>query len=177
MNIFARLAAIGFAVAVIGFSGAPPSAAAPQGKGKGKGPDASHQADMDLFHYLLDHREKITRKITPRPDGVETITESADPQIAAKIREHVASMEKRIKERRPIHARDPLFAEIFRNAGKVTMKTENTPMGIKVFETSDDPYVAKLVQAHAEVVSLFLKNGHAEMRKDHALPRRESRPN
>jgi hypothetical protein len=41
-----------------------------------------------------------------------------------------------------------------------------------VTETSDDPYVAKLVQKHAEVVSLFLKNGHAEVRRNHSLPER-----
>jgi hypothetical protein len=171
MRVHARLAAIGFIFAVTVSAMPVPTAAAPQRKGKG--PDAAQQADMALFHYLLDHRQQITRTVTQRADGVETVTESADPKIVAKMREHVASMEKRIKERRPIHARDPLFAEIFRNAGKVNMKTENTQTGIKVVETSDDPYVAKLIQSHAEVVSLFLKNGHAEMRKDHALPKRE----
>jgi hypothetical protein len=166
-----RLASLGVALAVVVASGLALADPAPQGKGKGK--DAAQRADMELFHDLLDHRKEITRTVTKRPDGVETVTESADPKVAEKVREHVTSMEKRLKDRRPIHARDPLFAEVFRNADKVKMKSEKTPKGVKVLETSDDPLVAKLIQAHAEVVSLFLKNGHAEVRKDHAPPKRD----
>ena len=142
----------------------------PRGKGAGKGKDATHQADMELFHFLLDNRAQITRKVTDLPDGVETLTESANPQVAAKLQAHVASMYQRVEERRPVHARDPLFAEIFRNADKVRMKVEKTPRGVKVVETSEDAYVAKLVRAHAQVVNLFLKNGRAEMMKNHPVP-------
>lgn len=146
--------------------------ATPQGKGPGQGKDDAHQADMQLFHYLLDHRKDITRQVKNLPNGIETVTESTDAKLVEKLQAHVASMHKRILEKRPIHARDPLFAEIFRNAGKITMKVENTKTGVKVTETSDDAYVAKLLQAHAEVVNLFLKNGRDEMRKDHPLPPR-----
>jgi len=41
-----------------------------------------------------------------------------------------------------------------------------------VSETSDDAYAAALIQAHADVVSLFIKNGHDEVRKNHAVPPR-----
>ena len=68
--------------------------------------------------------------------------------------------------------RDPLFRAIFANADKIVMKQENTAKGVRVIETSADPYVAKLIQAHAEVVSAFLANGVEEMHKDHALPPR-----
>lgn len=142
----------------------------PQGKGGGKGKDAAHRADMELFHFLLDHRKEITRKVTNLPDGIETLTESDNPTVVEKLQAHVASMYQRVEEKRPIHARDPLFAEIFRNTDKIKMKLEKTKNGVKVVETSVDPYVAKLIQAHAEVVNLFLKNGRAEMRKDHAVP-------
>jgi hypothetical protein len=50
------------------------------------------------------------------------------------------------------------------------MKLEKTDKGVRVIETSEHPYVAVLVQAHAQVVNLFLKNGHAEMMKNHPLP-------
>jgi hypothetical protein len=42
-----------------------------------------------------------------------------------------------------------------------------------VVETSTDPYVVKLLQAHAEVVNGFIANGHAEMMKNHPLPARQ----
>jgi hypothetical protein len=143
---------------------------APQGKGFGPGKDADHRADMELFHFLLDHRTEITRKVTNLPNGAETLTESANPKVTEKLQAHVASMYKRVKEKRPIHARDPLFAEIFRHSDKITMKLEKTERGVRVTETSDDPYAAKLIRAHAEVVNQFLKNGRTEMRKDHPLP-------
>jgi hypothetical protein len=147
-----------------------PLFAQPAGQGFGPGKDAAHRADMELFHFLLDHRQEITRKVTNLPNGIETLTESANPDVAGKLQAHVLSMYQRVKEKRPIHARDPLFAEIFRNADKIQMKLEKTEQGVKVIETSEDPYVAKLLQAHAEVVNRFLKNGRTEMRKNHALP-------
>jgi len=141
-----------------------------QGKGKG-GMDPSQKADMELFHYLLDHRKDIVRTVTKRDDGVETITESNDPKVTERIQAHVISMKKRVEEKRPIHLRDPLFAAIFKNAEKIQFQWEKTNKGAKVIETSKDPYVAKLLQAHADVVSLFLKNGHAEVMKNHELPK------
>ena len=143
-----------------------------QGRGHGQGMDASHAADMELFHYLGEHGNEITRTIKQLPTGVETVTESDNVEVATKIRVHVASMSARVEEKRPIHMRDPLFAEIFAHADKIVMRHEETPKGVKVIETSDDPYVAALIRAHAEVVSLFVKNGRAEMQKNHAVPAR-----
>lgn len=141
-----------------------------QGKGFGPGKDAAHRVDMELFHFLLDHRKEITRQVTNLPKGVQTLTESANPKVAEKIQAHVQSMYKRVEEQRPIHGRDPLFWEIFRNVDKIKMRLEKTKGGVKVIETSEDPYVAKMIQAHAEVVNLFLKNGRPEMMKNHPLP-------
>jgi hypothetical protein len=144
-----------------------------QGPGPQRGMDSAHQEDMVLFHFLLDHRDEIRRSVQELPDGVETLTESEDPEIAGKLREHVRSMYGRLEEGRPIHARDPLFAEIFRHADKIEMTMVDTEGGLRVRETSSDPYVAKLIKSHAEVVSRFLANGQAEMRKNHPVPERE----
>lgn len=141
-----------------------------QGKGKGQGKDAGFLADRDLFHFLLENRARIRRTVKEIPGGVDTLTESEDPKIAAAIRDHVASMYRRVEEGRPIHLRDPLFAEIFRHTDKIRMEVKKTDGGVRVRETSKDPYVAKLIQAHAKVVSAFLKNGHAEVMKNHPLP-------
>jgi len=79
-----------------------------------------------------------------------------------------------VNEARPIHQRDPLFREIFRNASRISAQYEPTPKGSRVVETSSDAYVVKLIQAHAEVVTAFIANGHAEMMKTHAVPSRET---
>jgi hypothetical protein len=143
-----------------------------QGHGKGMQcrADESHDADMEIFHFLLDNRTSITRTVTQIPDGVDTLTESDDPAIAGKIRDHVTAMKTRLTENRPIHMRDPLFAEIFANADKVEMTIEETEKGVRVRETSEDDYVAKLIQAHAEVIDKFLENGRSEARKNHEVP-------
>ncbi|MEZ5317692.1 MAG: hypothetical protein R2752_09855 [Vicinamibacterales bacterium] len=134
--------------------------------------DEAAQADMALFHELFAARETITRQVTPRADGVETVTESSDPAVAKKIQTHVEAMSARVREARPIHLRDPLFREVFANAEKIALRAEATPNGVRVVETSADPWVVKLIQAHAEVVSAFIRNGQAEAMKNHPLPDR-----
>ena len=76
----------------------------------------------------------------------------------------------RVKERRPIHQRDPLFAELCKNADRIEARHELTTGGVRVIETSKDAYVVKLLHAHAEVVSAFLANGRSEMMKNHPVP-------
>jgi hypothetical protein len=144
------------------------------GHAQPRGPrwDAERQTDMDVFHYLLDHRKQITRKVTKVPTGVETLTESDNREVAAKLHLHVEAMHKRLLEGRPIHMRDPLFREIFRHAEKIKLTVEKVPKGVKVSEVSKDPYVAKLIQAHAEVLNQFLAKGHEEVRKNHPVPPR-----
>ena len=147
-----------------------------QGFGQGRGPDQWHDPrfieDRKWFHFLLDYRDKIRRTITRTEIGVDTVTESDDPEVAAGIQTHVAAMHARVKEGRGIHMRDPLFREVFRHADKISMEITDTDKGVRVVETSDDPYVASLIQAHADVVSQFIENGHEEVRKNHAVPPR-----
>jgi uncharacterized protein len=134
--------------------------------------DGAHAADMQVFHQLFDHRTEIARQVVMRPDGVETVTESTNPEVTRLLQTHVTSMLARVKDGQPIHRRDPLFAELFRYADQIEAKYDLTPRGVRVIETSHDAYVVKLLQAHAEVVSAFIANGRSEMMKAHPLPRR-----
>ncbi|MBL9125680.1 MAG: hypothetical protein JNG90_18720 [Planctomycetaceae bacterium] len=136
----------------------------------GRGGDPAFAADRELFQALLQHRTAIQRVVTKTEHGVETLTESDDPNVAGLIQAHVASMKKRVENQQPIHLRDPLFAEVFRHADWITFVYEKTDKGVRVTETSPDPYVAQLIQQHAEVVSLFLKHGPAEVRRQHEPP-------
>ncbi|QDU28529.1 hypothetical protein ETAA8_36310 [Anatilimnocola aggregata] len=138
--------------------------------GRGPGSDTAFVADRDLFHDLLEHRDDIRRDVKKTDQGVETLTESEKPEVVAAVQKHVASMEKRVKDKQPIHLRDPLFAEVFRHTDKIKFVYEKTEKGMRVTETSDDAYVVKLIQAHADVVSLFIKNGFDEVRRNHDLP-------
>ena len=144
-----------------------PAVAAQRGEGCCGMMGGGHMADMLLIHQLLASRDHIQRSVTMRPDGVETVTESDDPELAGVIQAHVAAMYARVAEGRPIHQRDPLFREIFRHAADIRFSHEVTPRGVKVVETSSSPYVIKLIQAHASVLNLFIKNGHSEVMKNH----------
>jgi len=138
--------------------------------GPGHGQDARHEEDHVVFQYLLTNHEKIRRDVKMLPNGVETITESDDEAVAAKIKEHVYWMKERVEKTQPIRMRDPLFRALFQNTKTIVMKYEETPKGVHVIETSENPYVATLIQAHAQVVSLFVKRGFAEAMKNHAVP-------
>lgn len=140
------------------------AAAAPQ-------PDPELQADLAVFRSLLQHRARITRRVKALPNGVQTVTESNDPEVADQIKQHVVAMHRRIKDGKPVHLRDPLFVELFANADKIDLRILETQKGVEVTETSTYPYVVKLIRAHSEVLSLFLQNGMSEIRKLHAIPR------
>ena len=141
--------------------------------GHGHGHDERHDEDRNDFHFLLSHHEKISRNVTQLTDGVATLTESEIPEIADRIKKHVKWMKYRVEETKPIRMRDPLFVELFRNTDKIKMKVVETKKGVRVTETSDDPYVAKLIKAHAKAVSGFVKVGFAEARKNHAVPSKD----
>lgn len=157
------------AVALALFTPADWSGLSAQPPGRGMR-DEALSADRDVFHFLLDHRADVRRTVKDLENGVETVTESDKPEVAAKIREHAAAMHKRVKDGTGIHLRDPLFAAIFKHHTKIAMTVERTEKGVKVTETSDDPYVTGLIRAHAAVVTKFVENGHAEARKNHPVP-------
>jgi hypothetical protein len=143
-----------------------------RGRSRGQWDDPRFIEDRKWFHFLLANKDKIKRTITRTEKGVDTLTESDDPEVTAAIQTHVAAMHARVKEGRGIHLRDPLFQEVFRHADMISMEITDTDKGVRVVETSDDPYVASLIQAHADVVRLFIENGYEEVQKNHAVPPR-----
>ena len=149
---------------------ADPQKGPPPGKGPGGKGGGAMAHDRDVFHFLLEHHKDIKRTVKKLDNGVETLTESDRPEVAAKIQEHVPAMEKQMKEGHAVRHWDPLFVEIARHARKITMKIEKTKKGVKVNSTSDDPRAVKLIQAHAEVVSKFVEKGFAEAHKEHRVP-------
>jgi hypothetical protein len=139
--------------------------------GHGHAADEQFEKDHNDFFFLIDHRDSIRRTVKNLPNGIETLTESDQADVAATIQEHVEAMYDRVENVNPIRMRDPLFREIFANAKKIKMDVEHTDHGVRVMETSQDPYVVKLLQEHAKVVSLFIKNGYSELPKNHAAPK------
>jgi ubiquinone/menaquinone biosynthesis C-methylase UbiE/intracellular sulfur oxidation DsrE/DsrF family protein len=141
-----------------------------RGPQEGRGPDAAMRADQDVFHFLLENHNEIQRTVKNLENGVETLTESDNPKVAAKIQEHVVAMQNRVKEGRGLRFWDDLFVAIFRNYDKIEMTVENTDRGTKVTETSKDAMTVKLIQAHAAVVTKFVERGFDEAEENHPVP-------
>jgi len=152
--------------------GGPGGAGRGRGGGPAGGPGQRGQMGQDhqAIHILLQNRQQIRRKVVNLSNGVQTLTETDNAELRPVLIGHVKSMYERLENVQPIHMRDPLFRALFQHAKEITFKAKLTPTGIEVIETSDNPQVVKMIQAHAEVVSLFLKNGHAEVMKNHAVP-------
>lgn len=99
--------------------------------GPGMMSDGAHRTEMLVFRQLFEHRTEITRHVV-RGDGVETVTESTNPEVTGLLQRHVASMLARVKEGHAIHPRDPLFAELFRYADRIEARYESTARGVRV---------------------------------------------
>jgi hypothetical protein len=127
--------------------------------------DDAFRADMGLVHEMLGNHERIERKVTNLPNGIRTVTESDDPQVAATLKAHVASMANRLEEGREFNLFSPTIPVLFENKDKIRTAVEQTGKGVIVTQTSDDAKVVAALQAHAVEVSELARDGMAAMRR------------
>lgn len=125
--------------------------------------DAAFQADMQLVHEMLAGHDKIKRTVENLPDGIRTVTESEDPQVAQAIKAHVGSMEQRLKEGRIFNLFSPTLPVLFDNKDKIKTTVETTQKGSIVTQSSPDAKVVAALQAHALEVDELARDGMAAM--------------
>jgi hypothetical protein len=127
------------------------------GMNGGSATAAEHNDIRDLFF----NHESIKRTVTNLPDGIRTVTESDDPQVAATIKKHVAEMGKRVERGRdpglPIES--SALHSIFRDKDKIKTAYEVTEKGIVVVQTSTDATAVKALQDHAAEVTDLAQRG------------------
>lgn len=113
------------------------------------------------FHDLFFNHDLITRTVTNLPDGIRTVTESDDSQVAQVIKKHVAEMGQRVEEGRdpglPIET--PALHAIFRHKDKIKTTYEVTEKGIIVVQTSIAATAVKALQDHAAEVTDLAQRG------------------
>ncbi|MDX2131283.1 MAG: hypothetical protein SFY69_04445 [Planctomycetota bacterium] len=121
--------------------------------------------DRDVWQQLLSDHAKIRRVLRHSQNGetgvVETLTESDDPEVAARIIDHAKAMQARMKVGANVRIWDPVFRELFQNHARVTLVVTPTESGVKIVESSDDPETIALMRSHAIGVSAFVRHGHA----------------
>jgi hypothetical protein len=125
--------------------------------------DASFGADRQLVHTMIEGHDRIKRTVTNLPNGIKTVTESDDPQVAQTIKTHVASMVQRVDERRVFNLFSPTLPVLFENKDKIKTKVETTDKGSIVTQTSSDAAVVAALQAHAVEVSDLAREGRVAM--------------
>jgi hypothetical protein len=127
--------------------------------------DAGSAADMGLVHDLLTNHSKIRRTVTNLPNGIRTVTESDDPQVAQAIKAHVASMSERLKDGREFNIFSTTLPVLFAKRDKITSKIEMTEKGSIVTRTSTDATVVAALQGHAGEVTELVQEGPVAMRR------------
>lgn len=131
------------------------------GMGPGMMRGSATMAERSDIHALLFDHERITRSVANLPNGIRTLTESDDPEVAAAIKRHVADMGKRVEEGRdpgmPIES--AALRSLFPARNRIKSTYEVTAKGYAVTQTSNDPAVVKALQAHAAEVSDLAERG------------------
>jgi hypothetical protein len=125
--------------------------------------DSAFTADMSLVHELLAAHNSIERTVTHLPNGVRAVTESSDSKVAAYIRAHVASMEQRMLAGEVFNVASPTIPILFANADRIQTVIQQTPRGIIFTQTTDDPELTPVLQAHAAEVTELVRDGMAAM--------------
>lgn len=122
-------------------------------------------AEMGVIHALIAGHDAIRRTVTNLPDGIRTVTEADDPQIAKAIRDHVASMNQRVDSRSDPELPDesPALKSILRNGDKVRTTVELIGKGAIEVQISKDPEIVAALQSHALEVSDLVKRGMEAM--------------
>ena len=115
---------------------------------------------MDLFRA----HDAMHRTVRDIPGGIEATTVSADPRVAALIKEHVSSMYARLDENRPFpYPMSRSVPAMFANRTSYRRKLTLLPNGIAVAEVSDEPEMTRVIRAHAVEITGFVRDGMPAM--------------
>ena len=128
--------------------------------------DAAFAADMHLVHDLVLSHDKIKRTVTNLPNGIRTVTESDDPQIAQTIKAHVASMSQRLSDGKQFNLFSKTIPVLFDNKDKIKTTVETTQKGSVVTQTSNDTKVVAALQEHATEVDELVREGMVAMMRN-----------
>ncbi|MBL8758282.1 MAG: DUF3365 domain-containing protein [Phycisphaerae bacterium] len=171
----AALAAVGGVLASCGTAGPKESAggaaSAPAEQPAGDGADRyagvnTVARDRAVWQRLLTDHTKIRRVLKHREEAdgvgvVETLTESDDPGVTARIIDHALAMQARMKVGATVRVWDPVFKELFERYAAVSLEVTPTEKGVRVVERARGAEAVALMRAHAIGVSAFVRAGHA----------------
>jgi hypothetical protein len=122
--------------------------------------------DRSVWQSLVRDHASIRREVRELANGVEAITESDDPEVAARIRDHAFAMQRRMRDGSRVRQWDPVFVALFDRHDAVRLDVHATDKGVHIIETSDDPEVVRILQSHAAGVSEMVERGSDAARNE-----------
>lgn len=115
--------------------------------------------DKSVWHALLADHALLRRVVRHTPAGVEALTESDDPRVAALIIDHAKAMQGRMKRGSLVRGWDPVFVALFEKHEAVHIEVTPTERGVKIVEHARDEQTMRLMRSHAMGVSEFVRRG------------------
>jgi hypothetical protein len=142
------------------------------GGGMGMGMGGGGRSEMATIHNLVDNRHDIQRIVNMTDDGISSTTWSENEKVSAWIKQHVAEMSALLESSGRIRQWDDLFVKVFDMRDSHTMEyhERDDGMGVVVEQYGINKCAIGLVQAHAKVVSAFIREGYDEVHKNHNVP-------
>lgn len=130
-----------------------------------RGPLPNEQ--QDIIHYMAEHHNELHRTVEIRIDGYEASTTTDNKELAAKLKEHFAYMQKRLGSGAMVRRWDPAFVELVEYHDQLITKVEILNNGLKVIVTGKTPEAIKVAQNHASIVTGFTKEGAKAVSREH----------
>ena len=125
-----------------------------------QGKDTTDREVNDLKEIFRSH-EGISRRVSNVQNGIVTTTEAEDETLREAIISHVSMMVTRLQEGRnpEVIIQSPTLDALFDFYDEIDTEIETTELGVKVIQTSSNPRVVRLLQAHAAEVSDMASRG------------------
>lgn len=125
-----------------------------------RGLDATEEESSELAEMFRNFPD-ISRQVEKLPDGIRTVTYSANEELMAVITSHVVGMISRVEEGRDpkIFIQSPTLDIIFERADRIQTEINTTDEGLVVIQTSDDPEVVQALHTHADEVTDMADRG------------------
>lgn len=135
-----------------------------------RGENVTEQETEELA-VMFREFEKIERTVTNLPNGIKTLTFSADEEVMNVLASHAAGMINRMDEKDDpkVFIQSPTLDILFERSETITTQFNMTDEGIEVIQTSTDPEVVTALQTHAAEVTDLANRGmesvHEAMQK------------
>lgn len=125
-----------------------------------RGLNASAEESAEIA-VLFNNFQTIERSVVNLPNGIKTVTHSADPQVMEALVSHVVGMIGRVemKDDPQIMIQSPTLEIFFERADALVTEIDVTEEGIIVLQTSEDPELVAAMHLHAAEVSAMADRG------------------